>query len=153
MDNGTGFNLVTLLIDLIFDHATFYLRLQLEVRTLMMSANNILSPANGKPIIVPTQDIILGLYYMTREKINVQGEGMVFADSKEAARAYHTRAVELQAKIKCRVIEYQIDEEGKQGRFRQNLLGKRVDYSGRSVIVVGPTLKLHQCGLPKKNGP
>jgi DNA-directed RNA polymerase subunit beta' len=78
----------------------------------MMSTNNILSPANGKPIIVPTQDIILGLYYMTRDKINVQGEGMVFADSKEVLRAYHTKVVGLQAKIRCRVVEYQLDDDG-----------------------------------------
>ncbi len=93
-------------------HVPLSIEAQLEVRTLMMSTNNILSPANGKPIIVPTQDIILGLYYMTRDKINVQGEGMVFADSKEALRAYQTKAVELHAKIKCRVVEYQIDDDG-----------------------------------------
>ena len=87
-------------------HVPLSLEAQLEVRALMMSTNNILSPANGKPIIVPTQDIILGLYYMTRDKINVLGEGMVFSDAKEALRAYQNHAVELQAKIKCRVTEY-----------------------------------------------
>ncbi|MDH3763168.1 MAG: DNA-directed RNA polymerase subunit beta' [Gammaproteobacteria bacterium] len=93
-------------------HVPLSIEAQLEVRALMMSSNNILSPANGKPIIVPTQDIILGLYYMTRDKINVQGEGMAFADSKEVLRAYHNKVVELQARIKCRVSEYQVDEEG-----------------------------------------
>ncbi len=93
-------------------HVPLSIEAQLEVRALMMSTNNILSPANGKPIIVPTQDIILGLYYMTRDKINVQGEGMIFADSKEALRAYHNKAVELQAIVKCRVSEYHRDEEG-----------------------------------------
>jgi DNA-directed RNA polymerase subunit beta' len=93
-------------------HVPLSIEAQLEVRALMMSSNNILSPANGKPIIVPTQDIILGLYYMTRDKINVQGEGMIFADSKEVLRAYHNKVVELQAIIKCRVSEYQVDEEG-----------------------------------------
>ncbi|NNE64532.1 MAG: DNA-directed RNA polymerase subunit beta', partial [Gammaproteobacteria bacterium] len=93
-------------------HVPLSLEAQLEVRALMMSTNNILSPANGKPIIVPTQDIILGLYYMTRDKINVKGEGMVFSDAKEALRAYQNHAVELQAKIKCRVIEYaEVDGE------------------------------------------
>jgi DNA-directed RNA polymerase subunit beta' len=87
-------------------HVPLSLEAQLEVRALMMSTNNILSPANGKPIIVPTQDIILGLYYMTREKINVMGEGMIFSDAKEAQRAYLNHVVELQAKVKCRVIEY-----------------------------------------------
>src|SRR5210317_1589669 len=87
-------------------HVPLSIEAQLEARALMMSSNNILSPANGKPIIVPTQDIILGLYYMTRDKINVKGEGMVFSDAKEALRAYQNHAVALQAKIKCRVIEY-----------------------------------------------
>ena len=94
-------------------HVPLSIEAQLEVRALMMSSNNILSPANGKPIIVPTQDIILGLYYMTRDKINVLGEGMVFSDSKEVLRAYHNKAVELQARIKCRVSEYHRDEDGK----------------------------------------
>jgi len=94
-------------------HVPLSLEAQLEVRALMMSTNNILSPANGKPIIVPTQDIILGLYYMTRDKINSQGEGMVFADAKEVLRAYQTQAVALQAKIKCRVTEYRREGEEK----------------------------------------
>lgn len=94
-------------------HVPLSIEAQLEVRALMMSSNNILSPANGKPIIVPTQDIILGLYYMTRDKVNVQGEGMDFADAKEVLRAYHSKVIELQARIKCRVSEYQRDEEGK----------------------------------------
>jgi DNA-directed RNA polymerase subunit beta' len=93
-------------------HVPLSIEAQLEVRALMMSSNNILSPANGKPIIVPTQDIILGLYYMTRDKINVKGENMVFADAKEALRAYANKAVELQARIKCRVLEYYRDEDG-----------------------------------------
>ena len=56
----------------------------------MMSTNNILSPANGEPIIVPTQDVVLGLYYMTRDRINAKGEGMIFADSAEVHRAYES---------------------------------------------------------------
>jgi DNA-directed RNA polymerase subunit beta' len=100
-------------------HVPLSIEAQLEVRTLMMSTNNILSPANGKPIIVPTQDIILGLYYMTREKINVQGEGMIFADSKEVLRAYQTKFVALQARIKCRVIEYQVDDDGNKVKSRR----------------------------------
>jgi len=93
-------------------HVPLSIEAQIEVRALMMSSNNILSPANGKPIIVPTQDIILGLYYMTRDKINVQGEGMIFADAKEVLRAYQNKVVELQALIKCRVSECHHDEEG-----------------------------------------
>src|ERR1700738_4626577 len=79
------------------------LEAQLEARTLMMSTNNILSPANGDPIIVPTQDVVLGLYYMTRERINAKGEGMVFVDSAEVHRAFANHAVDLQAKIKVRL--------------------------------------------------
>jgi len=93
-------------------HVPLSIEAQLEVRALMMSSNNILSPANGKPIIVPTQDIILGLYYMTRDKINVQGEGMIFADAKEVLRAYHNKVVQLQACVKCRVSEFHRDEDG-----------------------------------------
>ncbi len=93
-------------------HIPLSIEAQLEARALMMSTNNILSPANGKPIIVPTQDIILGLYYMTRERVNSKGEGMVFADAKEVLRAYNTHAAALQAKVKFRVTEYTLSEEG-----------------------------------------
>ncbi|MBT4450053.1 MAG: DNA-directed RNA polymerase subunit beta', partial [Gammaproteobacteria bacterium] len=100
-------------------HVPLSIEAQLEARTLMMSTNNILSPANGKPIIVPTQDIILGLYYMTREMINVQGEGMIFADAKEVLRAYNNHCCKLQAKIKFRVTEYSVDEEGNESSVRR----------------------------------
>lgn len=86
-------------------HVPLTLEAQLEARTLMMSTNNILSPANGEPIIVPTQDVVLGLYYMTRERINGKGEGMIFADPEEVNRAYANKAVDLQAKIKVRIKE------------------------------------------------
>jgi DNA-directed RNA polymerase subunit beta' len=69
-------------------HVPLTLEAQLEARALMMSTNNILSPANGEPIIVPSQDVVLGLYYMTRERVNVRGEGRVFADVSEVHRAY-----------------------------------------------------------------
>ncbi len=85
---------------------------QLEARTLMMSTNNILSPANGEPIIVPSQDIVLGLYYMTRERINDKGEGKAFTDVAEARRAYETDCVSLHARVKVRIREVQIDEDG-----------------------------------------
>jgi DNA-directed RNA polymerase subunit beta' len=84
-------------------HVPLSLEAQLEARALMMSTNNILSPANGDPIIVPTQDVVLGLYYMTRELVNVKGEGMVFANVAEVHRAYQNRAVELHAKVKVRL--------------------------------------------------
>ena len=92
-------------------HVPLSLEAQLEARTLMMSTNNILSPANGEPIIVPSQDVVLGLYFMTRERVNAKGEGMIFADITEVHRAYENRAVELHAKIKVRVRETQISED------------------------------------------
>ncbi|WP_404367963.1 DNA-directed RNA polymerase subunit beta' [Marinobacter sp.] len=93
-------------------HVPLTLEAQLEARALMMSTNNVLSPANGEPIIVPSQDVVLGLYYMTRERKTAKGEGMVFADIKEVHRAYGARKVDLQAKVKVRVREIRTDEEG-----------------------------------------
>ncbi|HET7663341.1 MAG TPA: DNA-directed RNA polymerase subunit beta', partial [Rhodanobacteraceae bacterium] len=85
---------------------------QLEARALMMSTNNILSPANGEPIIVPTQDVVLGLYYMTRELVDAKGSGMVFANVAEARRAYDNRVVDLHAKCKVRLRQVHIDDNG-----------------------------------------
>jgi DNA-directed RNA polymerase subunit beta' len=93
-------------------HVPLSIEAQLEARSLMMSTNNILSPANGEPIIVPSQDVVLGLYYMTRERVNAVGEGMMFADILEVHRAYETGAAHLQAKVKLRVNEIIVDEEG-----------------------------------------
>ncbi len=93
-------------------HVPLSLEAQLEARALMMSTNNILSPANGEPIIVPSQDVVLGLYYMTRDRVNGKGEGMVFADTAEVLRAYQTGNVELQARIKVRIREVLLDEQG-----------------------------------------
>ncbi|WP_029830790.1 DNA-directed RNA polymerase subunit beta', partial [Vibrio parahaemolyticus] len=80
--------------------------------TLMMSTNNILSPASGDPIIVPSQDVVLGLYYMTREKINVKGEGMYLSGPAEAEKAYRTKQAELHARVKVRITETVVDEDG-----------------------------------------
>jgi DNA-directed RNA polymerase subunit beta' len=93
-------------------HVPLSLEAQLEARALMMSSNNILSPANGDPIIVPSQDVVLGLYYMTRERIGARGEGMFFADVAEVHRAYESRAVELQAKVRVRLREHLLGEGG-----------------------------------------
>ncbi|MGA7824117.1 MAG: DNA-directed RNA polymerase subunit beta' [Steroidobacteraceae bacterium] len=93
-------------------HVPLSLEAQLEARALMMSSNNILSPANGDPIIVPSQDVVLGLYYMTRERIGARGEGMFFADGAEVHRAYESRAVELQAKVRVRLREHLLGEGG-----------------------------------------
>ncbi|MEC9240131.1 MAG: DNA-directed RNA polymerase subunit beta', partial [Pseudomonadota bacterium] len=86
-------------------HVPLTFEAQLECRALMMSTNNILSPASGEPIIVPNQDVVLGLYFMTREKVNVSGEGMAFADLDEVHRAYHSGSVDLHAKIRLRISE------------------------------------------------
>ncbi len=93
-------------------HVPLSLEAQMECRTLMMSTNNVLSPANGEPIIVPSQDIVLGLYYTTREKINARGEGMFFSNIGEVSRAYESRIVELNAGIKVRIKEYEIGADG-----------------------------------------
>lgn len=93
-------------------HVPLSLEAQLEARALMMSSNNILSPANGEPIIVPSQDVVLGLYYMTRALENKAGEGMVFANIAEVKRAYDNRVVELHAKCKVRITETVIAEDG-----------------------------------------
>lgn len=84
-------------------HVPLSVEAQTEARVLMMSTNNVLSPAHGEPIIVATQDIVLGIYYMTRERINVPGEGKVFAKRDEVIMAWATGAVHLQAKIKVRI--------------------------------------------------
>jgi len=93
-------------------HVPLSLEAQLEARALMMSSNNILSPANGEPIIHPTQDIVLGLYYMSREKVNAQGEGMIFADVNEVQRALDNKVLSLHAKIKVRIEEKIRNEDG-----------------------------------------
>jgi DNA-directed RNA polymerase subunit beta' len=93
-------------------HVPLSLEAQMECRTLMLSSNNILSPANGEPIIVPSQDIVLGLYYTTRERVSARGEGMMFANISELSRAYESRMVELNAKILVRIKEVEVDAEG-----------------------------------------
>lgn len=93
-------------------HVPLSLEAQLEARALMMSTNNILSPANGEPIIVPSQDVALGLYYMTRSLENKKGEGMAFANIAEVKRAYDNRVVELHARVKVRITEVVTDEDG-----------------------------------------
>jgi DNA-directed RNA polymerase subunit beta' len=87
-------------------HIPLSIEAQMEARTLMLASNNVLFPANGEPSIVPSQDVVLGLYYATRERINGRGEGMVFADLTELQRALDNGAVEITAKISVRLTEY-----------------------------------------------
>jgi DNA-directed RNA polymerase subunit beta' len=100
-------------------HVPLSLEAQMEARTLMLSSNNCLSPANGDPIIVPSQDIVLGLYYMTRERVNAVGEGAMLADISEVARAYDTREAELSAKVTVRLKEV---EKGPDGERREKMV-------------------------------
>ncbi len=93
-------------------HVPLSLEAQLEARSLMMATNNILSPANGEPIIVPTQDVVLGLYYMTRERINAKGEGMLLSDITEARRVYESGNAALHAKVRVRITEELKQEDG-----------------------------------------
>mgnify|MGYP005846104501 CR=1 FL=1 len=86
-------------------HVPLSLEAQLEARTLMLSSNNVLSPANGDPIIVPSQDIVLGLYYMTRERVAAKGEGMIFADTDELRRAWLGGLVDINARVTVRIKE------------------------------------------------
>ena len=93
-------------------HVPLTIEAQMEARTLMMSTNNVLSPANGEPIIVPSQDVVLGLYYLTRDCVNGKGEGMAFADIKEVEKAYRTGEAEIHARIKVRITEVITKEDG-----------------------------------------
>jgi DNA-directed RNA polymerase subunit beta' len=94
-------------------HVPLSLEAQMEARTLMLASNNVLSPANGDPIIVPSQDIVLGLYYMTRERINAKGEGMMFADTDELRRAWLSGLVDINARVTVRLKERVYDDAGK----------------------------------------
>lgn len=106
-------------------HVPLTIEAQLESRALMMSTNNVLAPASGEPIIMPTQDIVLGLYFMTREKINAKGEGRAFNDVKEVMFAYHQKQVDLQARIKIRASSVGADDS------EQKLIDTTV---GRAVL-------------------
>src|SRR5467141_219108 len=93
-------------------HVPLSVEAQIEARVLMMSTNNILSPAHGRPIIVPTQDVVLGAYWMTRTRPGAKGEGMILADVSEARRAYENGAAELGAKVRVRLREHLRAEGG-----------------------------------------
>ncbi len=92
-------------------HVPLSVEAQMEARTLMLASNNILFPANGEPSIVPSQDVVLGLYYTTRDRINAKGEGLVFSDTGEVQRALDAGEVELTAKISVRLTEYTRNKE------------------------------------------
>ncbi|TCI01213.1 DNA-directed RNA polymerase subunit beta' [Corallincola luteus] len=93
-------------------HVPLTLEAQLEARALMMASNNILSPANGEPIIVPSQDVVLGLYYMTRAAVNAKGEGMLLTGPQEAEKVFRTGDASIHARVKVRITEYEVAENG-----------------------------------------
>ncbi len=111
-------------------HVPLTLEAQLEARALMMSTNNILSPASGEPIIVPSQDVVLGVYYMTRDRIGAKGEGRMFADVNEAHRAYQCDEVDLHARVKVRIAE-QVEDDSGQIRPRRKVYDTTV---GRALF-------------------
>jgi DNA-directed RNA polymerase subunit beta' len=132
-------------------HVPLSLEAQLEARALMMASNNILSPANGEPIIVPSQDVVLGLYYMTRALENKKGEGMAFANVAEVKRAYDNRVVELHAKVKVRISETVVAEDGSRSK-KTSIVDTTV---GRAllqeVLPEGLPFELANVELTKKN--
>jgi len=131
-------------------HVPLSIEAQLEARTLMMASNNVLSPANGEPVIVPTQDVILGLYYMTRERINAKGEGMVLSGVAEAQKAYETGAADLHARVKVRLNEVSFDEQGNRNedlRLRDTTVGRAILWG---IVPEGLSFDLANQAMKKK---
>jgi DNA-directed RNA polymerase subunit beta' len=93
-------------------HVPISLEAQMEARTLMLSSNNVLHTAHGEPVIVPSQDIVLGLYYATRQRVNARGEGSMFSNIAEVSRAYESGGVELHASITVRIKESRKNDDG-----------------------------------------
>src|SRR5450830_241815 len=100
-------------------HVPLSIEARMEARTLMLASNNILFPSNGEPSIVPSQDIVLGLYYATREAINAKNEGMLFTDVSEVIRAYDNKEVELTTRVTVRITEYPTNAET--GEFEKTI--------------------------------
>ena len=109
-------------------HVPLTLEAQLESRALMMSTNNVLSPASGEPIIVPSQDVVLGIYYMTREKSNSKWAGGIFSDSKEVQRAHASGNLELHAKIKVRLPKTDSEGSGEETELVETTAGRVLLY-------------------------
>ncbi|AMK77707.1 DNA-directed RNA polymerase subunit beta' [Methylomonas methanica] len=132
-------------------HIPLSIEAQLEARTLMMATNNILSPANGEPVINPSQDVVLGLYYITREKINAIGEGSVFGDLSEVMLALDAKAIELQSKIEVRVTEKLKTPEGD----FETIVSRKKTTVGRAIVwgIVpdGMPYELVNVDMTKKN--
>ena len=129
-------------------HVPLSLEAQMEARTLMLASNNVLSPANGEPIIVPSQDIVLGLYYATRERTNATGEGMSLADLAEVSRAYESRQLDLNARIWVRIKEVVISEDGE----RNDKITRYETTVGRALLseILPPGLPFELLNKPLK---
>ncbi len=131
-------------------HVPLSLEAQIEARTLMMASNNILSPANGEPIIVPSQDVVLGLYYMTRDRVRAKGEGSAFCDIDEARRAYETGHADLHARCRVRIREVIKGEDGElreQVSIKQTTLGRALVFA---IVPDGLPFELVDRPLGKK---
>ncbi len=130
-------------------HVPLSLEAQMEARTLMLASNNVLLPSNGEPCIVPSQDIVLGLYYATREKVGALGEDMLFSDVSEVARAYESRQVELHARIKVRIREVQRKVEGED---RPDKITRYETTVGRALLseILPPGLTFDNINKPLK---
>jgi DNA-directed RNA polymerase subunit beta' len=129
-------------------HVPLSIEAQMEARVLMMASNNVLSPANGEPIIVPSQDIVLGLYYMSREKIGAKGEGMIFSSVTEARRAYENGDIDLQASCEVRIEEGSDDSDvglGKRVSRQKTTVGRsflsEILPKGLPFEIINKTLK------------
>ncbi|OYV22877.1 MAG: DNA-directed RNA polymerase subunit beta', partial [Methylococcaceae bacterium NSO1] len=132
-------------------HIPLSIEAQLEARTLMMATNNILSPANGEPVINPSQDVVLGLYYISREKINAKGDGSIFGSVGEIHKALLAKSVELQSKIQLRITEKVVNEHGE----TEDKTHRVKTTVGRALIweVVPDRMpyELVNCDMTKKN--
>ena len=132
-------------------HVPLSIEAQLEARTLMMATNNILSPANGEPVINPSQDMVLGLYYISREKMNAVGNGSIFGSVGEIHKSLLEKAVELQSKIQLRITEKMTDGEGavthKTHRV-ETTVGRALIWE---MIPAGMPFELVNCDMTKKN--
>ena len=131
-------------------HVPLSIEAQLESRALMMATNNILSPANGEPIIVPSQDVVLGLYWMTKDAVNERGEGMVFADIDELHRAYDNGVVSIHARVKVRIKEVVIDDDGARHErhgIKETTIGRAILWE---IVPAGLSFDLIQQNMTKK---
>ena len=132
-------------------HIPLSIEAQLEARILMMASNNILSPANGEPVINPSQDVVLGLYYISREKINGRGEGSIFVDLDEVMKALDEKVVELQSKIQFRVTEKIRQENGEfieQTKRYETTVGRAIIWS---IVPEGMPFDIVNVDMTKKN--